>query len=433
MKTKGREKKAPLEDVMDLKDFVSYVGAFSVYAERESELRQIILALLSKEHVLLKGLPGTAKSELSLKVLSGISGAKIFRQQFTAFMDESYVFGPMIIEELKKGKVIHNIKDSLVDCDFAFLDEFFNANEETIISCNEILNERTFTRNYQREKSPLITAILTTNQERESEKKLKPIYDRLMFTSNVLRVAQSRLGMYRNAIDGRLDVKAAYSMDKLRNLHSIIESAPMIFSDALLEAFDSLLKNYQEQANEYISDRKAIRSLTVLKIIALMRFSSEVSLDDLKELRYVWIVGNNAAQLSVFDACYMKIKQEFALIENEVEKIAEVKTSLEELEDSIKKAKGYADYKEIKTVAQAAITTSEGIQTTTAERDNILRAYTHKLQSILETAKEEMKKFQKSGSSNEVEQEDFDWFKGLSKDQIIKRPKASAAEDILEG
>jgi hypothetical protein len=147
----------------------------------------------------------------------------------------------------------------------------------------------------------------------------------------------------------------------------------------------------------------------------------------------VWIVGNNAAQLSVFDACYMKIKQEFALIENEVEKIAEVKTSLEELEDSIKKAKGYADYKEIKTVAQAAITTSEGIQTTTAERDNILRAYTHKLQSILETAKEEMKKFQKSGSSNEVEQEDFDWFKGLSKDQIIKRPKASAAEDILEG
>lgn len=250
-----------------LQEFVAYCKQFEVFSEREQEVEQIMYAILQREHVLLKGAPGTAKSMLAMSMLKGISSAKIFKTQFTAFMDEQYVFGPQLIDELKQGRIVHNTTNSLADVDFAFLDEFFNANEETIVSCNEVLNERTFTRNNQQIACPLNTAIMTTNQERETEKKLKPIYDRIFFTSKVIRVADgmARKAMYRNALSGKLNsFQSQFSMDDLRSIHAWIDSTDVRVSEAILEAFDNLLRDYQQEANEYISDRKAIKSLRFL-------------------------------------------------------------------------------------------------------------------------------------------------------------------------
>jgi len=55
----------------------------SIFYEREWEVNQIKIAILMKEHVLLKGVPGTAKSMLALKILNGIEGAKVYKNQFT--------------------------------------------------------------------------------------------------------------------------------------------------------------------------------------------------------------------------------------------------------------------------------------------------------------------------------------------------------------
>jgi MoxR-like ATPase len=193
------KKKIPLARLSSkaLAKFDAYFNFFrDAFIQRDPIILRIKYAIVMKEHILLKGKPGTAKSDLAMAILKNIVGARVFKQQFTSFMDESYLFGPQILEELKKGNIMHNTKNSIVDCHFAFLDEFFNANEETIIAGNSLLNEREFIRNSQHEKSDIMTAIMTTNRSRENEDKLRPIYDRIIFNAVVSNVEGNRNKLY---------------------------------------------------------------------------------------------------------------------------------------------------------------------------------------------------------------------------------------------
>lgn len=293
-----------------LKEFNEYMDSFKIIKEREAEIEQLKYAILLGEHILLKGKAGVAKSFLAMNVLRGLDGAKVFKQQFTAFMDESYVFGPQLIEELKKGNVVHNTENSLIDADFAFLDEFFNANEETIVSCNEILNERTFTRNKQYVKSPLITAIMTTNQDRENEKKLIPIYDRIMFKASVGTVENqvNRLDMYSTAVKKGYVFDKTFGILKIFRIRELIEKVDISVDNQVLVYFDLILREYQEKANKYISDRLAIKSLNFLKLVALNRGRDEILFDDLRELFYTWATAGEVKELVCFETIFARVK-----------------------------------------------------------------------------------------------------------------------------
>lgn len=402
-----------------IRDFSKYVASFRVYAERSIELEQMMYAVLCKEHILLKGSPGTAKSEMSIRFLKGIKGSNIYKNQFTAFMDESYVFGPQIIEELKKGNIVHNTKKSLVDCDFAYLDEFFNANEELIVSCNEILNERSFTRNKQEEKSPLITAIMTTNQAREDERKLKPIYDRVMFVSKVMRVVDrnNRQDMYKNAIEGKLDVKVEYAFEDIKLIHEYIANSSIKIEDGIYIAFDVMLASYQKESNLYISDRKAIKSLLFLRIVALMHERDEVEFEDLKKLKLVWAVANDVSLSTIFDAVYVKTRKTYGGIKKEAVMLKNIEMKMAQVQVKLHNAVNYEDFKTLKTIVEslksnlvrtkstyAKDTKNLPPQLDTAERNADL---------ILETVKDKLKLLYVDGVAD-VERDDFDWFKDMN-------------------
>jgi MoxR-like ATPase len=398
-----------------IQEFQDYMDSFKVFSERDSEIAQISLALMTREHVLLTGKPGTAKSEMSMRILNGISGAKIFRQQFTSFMDESYIFGPQIIEELKQGKVVHNILNSLADCEFAFLDEFFNANEETIVSTNEVLNERTFTRNYQQVKCPLLTAIMTTNQDRTDEKKLMPIYDRIMFTSNVIRVENDRIQMYKNALSGSLRPTGTYSVDKLKNLHTLLDSSAVVIPDGILELFDSLLKDYQDKAEYFISDRKAVKSLRVLDIMAMMRGAKEVEMEDLRALQYAWVPTNDAVKLATFDACYASIVESAQIFLQNKAKFNAIFEDVESLEADFSKAKKPAEFRQAVTVGKALLSSIDGMF---SNRDTLPAPVVGKLtesrkqvQQIVAKAQESVPEIAKAS----IEDNDMEWLQDLTK------------------
>lgn len=426
------------EGVKALGEFVEYANAFNVFAEREGEIKLLMYALLNKEHVLFKGSPGTAKSQLAMGFMGNIQGMQVFSQQFTAFMDESYIFGPQLIDELKKGIIKHNTVNSLVDCEGAFLDEFFNANEETIVACNEVLNERTFTRNGQREICPLVTAVLTTNQERESEKKLLPIYDRILFTSKVLRVADeaARRKMYKNAMLGRLDIPATFHKDKLFAIHRFIDSIKVEFSDGFMTLLDKLLKEYQEQAHLYISDRKVVKSLKFLKICALLAGRRHVVPMDLEELRYVWTVLNEPTMQSIFDACFVKVKAEFAKIEKEMNMIQNFNSTVAMIKSRVNEVVGYGDLKALKTTIKSfRDDVNNTFNNLTPEMEKAMVEVSDVEAEVLN----KLKVFRKSGAiDDEVSKDDFEWFQemeqakeSVTKDPKVKKGEKSAIDSIL--
>jgi len=132
---------------------------------RQVIVNQMGLAMLAGQHILLKGPPGIGKSMLASLVLGGIKGASVFKLQLARDMSPDYVFGPMDLQKYRtQATVEHNTTGTLVDCDFGFLDELFDAHPGLLRSILEVLNERTFSRNTGRViRCPLISVLATTN------------------------------------------------------------------------------------------------------------------------------------------------------------------------------------------------------------------------------------------------------------------------------
>ena len=287
----------------------------SIFYEREWEVNQIKIAILMKEHVLLKGVPGTAKSMLALKILNGIEGANVYKNQFTRMQDDSYVFGPQLLEEFKKGKIVHNVEGTLVTADFGFLDEFFNASEETLVSTLEILNERTFTRPFQKLQCPLITAIMTTNQDRENEKELRAVYDRIIFKSEVRDIVDSskRVEMYKNFLSGKIEnTQPKISFNDVKAVIDLFDNFDVNFSSGLFVVFDKIISDYENQMACRVSPRKRNKLLKLVKAVAFLRGDKTIFLDDLGCLKFGLVEGGDIKGMGYFDSIFVKIKQAFA-------------------------------------------------------------------------------------------------------------------------
>lgn len=301
-----------LDDAID--DFKNFFTELNKnFFERDFEISQIMYALMVKEHVLFTGVPGAAKSDIARTVFSNIEGARVYSAQFSRFMDEAYLFGPQLVEDFKKGIIRHNTKDSIVDSHFAFLDEFLNASEELICSTNEVLNERTFTRQAQREESDLMVAIMTTNQERESEKELRAYYDRVMFKSNVVEVAEqgNRLKMYQAHLSQASKKLPKMQLEGIKAIQEAVYGGKIRFSTAMLTFYDLLLTEYSGQAGIYVSPRKKNKMLYLPIAYALLTGKDEVDMECVAAIKYVLVQGGNAKQIGWFDSVFKKSESTF--------------------------------------------------------------------------------------------------------------------------
>lgn len=89
-------------------------GAAKVVVGQEEAFTQILIALFSGGHVLLEGVPGTAKT-LMAKTLAALTGVEFRRVQFTPDLMPSDVIGTQVFEmgtgqfRLRKGPVFTNI------------------------------------------------------------------------------------------------------------------------------------------------------------------------------------------------------------------------------------------------------------------------------------------------------------------------------------
>ena len=68
----------------------------SLVYERTDEINGLLLALLTREHVILVGPPGTAKSLVIRLVRASIDKARLWEHLFTKFTMPEEVFGPVL-------------------------------------------------------------------------------------------------------------------------------------------------------------------------------------------------------------------------------------------------------------------------------------------------------------------------------------------------
>lgn len=285
---------------------------------RERELKQLQYAILTKEHLLLTGKAGTGKSQFALKAFENIADAKVFSIHLTKQTTEEYVFGPLDIQEFKKGKIKHNIDDGILKADFAFIDEFFDASDVLLRSLLGVLNERVWLK-AGNIKAPLHTAVLTSNYMRENEI-TEAILDRIIFKAQIgpLTKPLDRVKAYESYLKNSNKTIKQIPLSELQQIAELIDDPKSVeFDKDILKIYDKLASEFQEEftsgsvgvgtGKKYISQRTLHKALKVVKAKALIDGRKKAEYEDLSELKYVFCTLNVEEEEVIFDAVFEKI------------------------------------------------------------------------------------------------------------------------------
>jgi MoxR-like ATPase len=312
------------------------------FVERKNELEQIKYAMLTREHVLLKGKTGTAKSKLGKYSFGYIKGANTFAIQLSKFMSEEYLFGAIDINKMRnEGKVEHRTEGSVLDCEFAFIDEVFDGNDALLRSLLEVLNERTWSRHHQKVNAKLHSAILTSNYVREDEV-TEAFLDRIMFKSEVKPVSstRNRMEMYKTFVkhgdrgyrhlSKKLEDKGI-SYEELSAMADFVLGDYIELPDSIIKVYDMVIREYSKQLNAYVSDRKANKMLNIMKASALVNCRQKVEFEDIESIKFALVTINNEQQEEVFRAVFTKIMSDnvrYQEVSDEIEKLTLIFTAL---------------------------------------------------------------------------------------------------------
>lgn len=162
------------------------------FVGREEEAKVISLAMLTDQHVVMVGPPGTAKSAIARR-FAQLTCAKCFTYLLTKYTEPSELFGSLDVVAMRdKGEYKRITKDKLPEANDAFLDEFFNGNSAILNTLLTIMNERIMYDGTQTVRVPLHTIISATNQVPE-DKALAAVYDRFLFRQFVQPVRVDQL------------------------------------------------------------------------------------------------------------------------------------------------------------------------------------------------------------------------------------------------
>ena len=130
--------------------------------ERAALVQTIALAAVAREHLLVVGPPGTAKSEAVRRIARSIRG-RYFEYLLGRFTEPSEIFGPVDLRRLRQGVVETETAGMLPEAEIAFLDEVFLGSTAILNTLLGILNERVFRRGHTEMPCPLRLCVGASN------------------------------------------------------------------------------------------------------------------------------------------------------------------------------------------------------------------------------------------------------------------------------
>lgn len=159
--------------------------------QRESLVELVVLCAVTREHLLVVGPPGTAKSEAVRRIARRLGG-RYFEYLLGRFTEPTEIFGPINLRKLKEGIVETEIAGMLPEAEVAFLDEIFLASTAILNTLLAILNERTYRRGHTNVTCPLRVCVGASNRLPEDEQ-LAAFADRFLVRIFVEPIADSGL------------------------------------------------------------------------------------------------------------------------------------------------------------------------------------------------------------------------------------------------
>lgn len=248
--------------------------------ERRVVVEAIILAAVAREHVLLVGPPGTAKSEAARRVARGLGG-RYFEYLLGRFSEPSELFGPTDLRKLKDGVLETATEGMLPEAEVAFLDEVFAGSTAILNTLLTLLNERVYRRGHTKLESPLRVCIGATNSLPEDES-LAAFADRFLVRCFLRPVPDALL---EDLLTGGRE-KVEIPKGELSSLDEVSARAQQVDLSPILPELAEALRRLRKDGIG-LSDRRSVRSQNLIAAAAALDGRSEASRADLWPLLLV--------------------------------------------------------------------------------------------------------------------------------------------------
>ncbi len=286
------------------------------FVAREAEVELALVCACAQEPLLLVGPPGTAKSDLVLKLVEslGLGPEDYFEYMLTKFTEPSEILGPIDLEQLKGGRFRRRVEGMLPTAAVVFLDEIFKSNSAILNTLLTVLNERKF---YQDgEPVPVAMKLLfaATNDIPE-QSELEALADRFVLKIETRPVKDRafdelvRAGMRNEALRAVGARPWADGPASLTDLLKFKRYMDLSFADegeerdrwcppAVFAELRRVVRVLETEDKVYVSDRKVVKLYKLVRTRAFLTHGGAVQHDDLRLLRYI---GNQRHELPVVE------------------------------------------------------------------------------------------------------------------------------------
>jgi MoxR-like ATPase len=255
----------------------------------------LLLAVVAREHMLLIGPPGTAKTDL-IQRFANLIQAKRFSYLLTRFTEPSEIFGPLDFESFQAGSYRIKTEDMLPDAEVVFLDEVFQGSSAILNTLLTLINERRFHNGAKAERAPLIS-LFGASSELPEDPALLAFSDRFLLRLRVAPVGPSRLT---ELLDRGWEQERERLLDggeppmlRIEDLLALSEVLGDVDLRPVLPVLTDLIGDLLAQGVT-LSDRRIVRSQKLVAAAAVLREDGAAHPRDLWPLAHLWTEESDA-------------------------------------------------------------------------------------------------------------------------------------------